>query len=315
MELRDLRYFCLTAEMEHVTKAADKLGIAQPFLTKIIKQIEDEIGTPLFEKVGRQIKLNRYGEAFYAQAKKVLANMDNLHAEMDYLLDRPGRNITLLSNTEAYTSGLIVDFKNSDFNYSLSVFYASQNDIIDALKTGEADFALTCPPISEGIMSGIKTEIAFFDIGWILLPPGHPLLKKKVINFRELEGEKLVTSPKGSAIRWKVEPIYEKYGMPMNIVCESNNLHLVTQAVKCGMGYAFMPSLYMNERPELYQYAVEVFAPQEERQAYFGLSYNELAIDNRNAKHFKSFAMKYFDEIQKTVFATQTHDIPQVYNF
>ncbi|NLH01522.1 MAG: LysR family transcriptional regulator [Clostridiales bacterium] len=213
MELRDLRYFCLTAEIEHVTKAADKLGIAQPFLTKVIGQIEEEIGTPLFDKVGRQIKLNRYGEAFYLQAKKVLACMDNLFAEMDYMLDRPGRNITLLSNTEAYTSGLIVDFINSGFNYSLSVFYAPQNGIIDALKTGEADFALTCPPINEGSFNGIKTEVAFYDIGWILLPPKHPLLKKKVIRFTDLAGEKLVTSPKGSAIRWKVEPLYEKYGM------------------------------------------------------------------------------------------------------
>jgi len=313
MELRDLRYFCLTAEMEHVTKAADKLGVAQPFLTKIIKQIEEEIGTSLFDKAGRQIKLNQYGEAFYTQAKKVLSSMDNLFAEMDYMLDRPGRNITLLSNTEAYTSGLIVDFNKHEMNYSLSVFYASQNDIIDALKSGEADFALTCPPISEGLSGGIKTEVAFYDVGWILLPPEHPLLKKKIIKFTDLKGEKLVTSPKGSAIRWKGEPLYERYGMQMNIVCESNNLHLITQAVGCGMGYAFMPSLYMNEQPELYKYAVEVYAPQEERQAYFGLSHNELAADNRNAKHFRNFAMNYFKEIQHMVFATQTKDIPQVY--
>jgi len=313
MELRDLRYFCLTAEMEHVTKAADKLGVAQPFLTKVIRHIEEEIGTPLFEKAGRQIRLNQYGENFYTQAKKVLASMDNLYSEMDYMLERPGRSITLLSNTEAYTSGLIVDFNHNDMNYSLSVFYAAQNDIIDALKSGDADFALTCPPISEGLISGIKTEIAFFDVGWILLPPNHPLLKRKVINFRDLDGEKLVTSPKGSAIRWKVEPLYEKYGMQMNIVCESNNLHLITQAVRCGMGYAFMPSLYMNERPELYKYAVEVYAPQEERQAYFGLSYSELAAENRNVKHFRTFAMNYFQEIQHMVFATSTQDIPQIY--
>ena len=306
--------FCLTAEMEHVTKAADKLGIAQPFLTKIIGQIEDEIGTPLFDKVGRQIKLNRFGEAFYAQSKKVLACMDNLFIEMDYLLDRQGRNIILLSNTEAFTPGLIVNFNKNDMNYTLSVFYASQSGMIEALKTGEADFALTCPPISEDASSGIKTEIAFYDVGWILLPDGHPLIKKRVIRFPDLEGEKLVTCPKGSAIRWKVEPLYKKYGMEMNIVCESNNLNLITQAVFCGMGYAFMPSMYLNEHPELYQYAVEVLAPQEERQSYFGLSYNEFAADNRNAKDFRTFAMNYFQEIQKTVFATQTKDIPRVYN-
>lgn len=105
--------------------------------------------------------------------------MDNLFVEMDYLLDKPGRNITLLSNTEAYTPGLIINFNKNDMNYTLSVFYALQNVIIDALKSGEADFALTCPPITEEASSGIKTEIAFYDIGWILLPPNHPLFREK----------------------------------------------------------------------------------------------------------------------------------------
>lgn len=72
MDIRDLRYFCLTAELEHVSKAAEKLGIAQPYLTKIIGQIEDEFGAELFDKVGRKIKLNNDGEVFYQNAKKSL---------------------------------------------------------------------------------------------------------------------------------------------------------------------------------------------------------------------------------------------------
>ncbi|MEA4895685.1 MAG: hypothetical protein VB064_10540, partial [Oscillospiraceae bacterium] len=54
-------------------------------------------------------------------------------------------------------------------------------------------------------------------------------------------------------------------------------------------------------------------APQEERQAYFGLSYGKLAIESRNARSFRDFAMTYFQEIQHMVFATPTNDIPQVY--
>lgn len=313
MELRDLRYFCVTAELEHVTKAADKLGVAQPFLTKIIGQIEDEIGTKLFDKVGRQIKLNKYGEAFYVQAKKVLACMDNLYNEMDYMLDGQGRNITLLSNTEAYTPDLIVNFNKIHSNYTVSIFYSSYSEMINALKTGEADFALTYPPINQGSASGIVTELAFYDVGWILLPPGHPLIQKRVIRFEDLKDEKLVTCPRDSAIRWKVEPLYEKAGMEMNIVCESNDLDVVTRAVGCGMGYAFMPSLYMNDRPELYDHAVEVLAPQEDRQGYFGLSYSETVQDNRNAMDFRDFAVKYFHRMQEKVFYTHTKDIPEAY--
>lgn len=313
MELRDLRYFCLTAEMEHVTKAADKLGVAQPFLTKVIGQIEAEVGTKLFDKAGRQIKLNKYGEVFYVQARKVLACMDNLYNEMDYILDRQGRSITLLSNTEAYTPNLVVNFNKNRSNYTVSIFYSSYTDMIHALKTGEADFALTYPPINKGTASGIITELAFYDVGWILLPPDHPLLEKRVIRFEDLRDEKLVTCPKDSAIRRKVEPLYKKWGMEMNIVCESNDLDVVTRAVGCGMGYAFMPSLYMNDRPELYEHAVEVFAPQEDRQGYFGLSYSENVQDNRNAMDFRDFAMRYFSKMQEKVFYTHTKDIPTVY--
>lgn len=313
MEIRDLNYFCLTAELEHVTKAAEKLGVAQPYLTKIIGQLEAEVGVPLFDKVGRQIKLNHCGEVFYEQAKKVLAAMDNLHTEMDNLLDRPSRTITILSNTEAYTTGMIVEFNANKSNYGLSIFYASQKDMISALKSGEADFALTCPPISERETEGIKTDIAFYDVGRILLPPSHPLLKMKVIRFEWLENDKLVTSPKDSAIRLTVEPLYKLYGMPMDIVCESNNLSLVTQAVLAGMGYAFIPSIYLLEHPELCRYTVEVLAPQEQRQSYFGLSYSKLSEDNPNVRHFKSFALGYFRSLQQKVNFTPTSKLTEVY--
>jgi len=86
MEIRDLQYFCMTAELEHVTKAADKLGVAQPFLTKVIGQLEKEIGVPLFDNVGRKIKLNEYGEVFYFHAKKILTELDNLRNNMDELI-------------------------------------------------------------------------------------------------------------------------------------------------------------------------------------------------------------------------------------
>ena len=51
MDIRDLRFFCLTAEMEHVTKAAEKLGVSQPFLTRVISNLEKEIGLSLFDNV------------------------------------------------------------------------------------------------------------------------------------------------------------------------------------------------------------------------------------------------------------------------
>lgn len=300
MELRDLCYFCAVIETGNVTKAAGKLGSSQPFLTKVIRQLEAELGAPLFKKSGRYIEPTEFGRAFYTQAKKVLVDMDNLYAEVDHLLDRQGRTITLLTNTEAYTPGLILNLNKSRLSYSIAALYASRDEILAALCSDEDVCALCCPPIPADISSGIVTENAFYDTGRVLLPPGHPLLEKKIISVSDLRGEHLVASPRGSALRCVVEPVYEAYGMDMNIICESNNLHVISRAVENGLGYALIPRSYLNEQPDLYRRCVDIDVPPKINRVFFALSYNRSLAENRNFKDFRAFALQYFADFQKS---------------
>lgn len=299
MDIRDLRYFCLTAELQHVSKAADKLGIAQPYLTKIIGQIETEIGVQLFDKNGRQIRLNSYGEAFYLQAKKVLANMENLYTEMDYILERQNQTITLMSNTEAYTPRLIVDFQKKNANYGLKISYATRDEMIDALLTGETDFALCDAPLNEASIKNIATEIVFHETACALLPPGHPLLQRKSIRFEELQGERLVTATKGGAMRGHVDRVFEKYCVKPRIVCETHDLSLIIQAVESGLGYAFICYSVMERFPHLKERCVEIDSP--DKYGQLGLSYNRLAVENRNIADFRDFTVDYFKKLQELV--------------
>ena len=64
MNLNQLRYFCVLAETEHYTKAAEQLAITQPTLTHSIKGLEQELGIALFDKQGRNIRINQYGKFF-----------------------------------------------------------------------------------------------------------------------------------------------------------------------------------------------------------------------------------------------------------
>lgn len=296
MELRDLRYFCLTAEMEHVTKAADKLGIAQPFLTRIIRQIEEEIGGELFEKAGRRIQLNPNGEVFYKYAKQVLADMERLHAEMDYVFDRKEQSITLLCNTESFATQLILAFREQNPNYALSVLNVTQEEMIAALITGEAQFAICSPPINENEGLNLVTKNAFKIKGIVLLPPGHPLLEKDVLVLDDLRGERLVTMPRKSAMRNKLQPIFDKYAFYPQIVFESNNLKMITQAVYSGFGYAFVTPLILEDYPELRAYCMDIDVP--EVIGEYGLTYNKLTVENRNARHFRDFVLDFLEELQ-----------------
>ena len=296
MEIRDLKYFCLTAELEHVSKAAEKLGIAQPYLTKIVGQLENEFGTELFDKVGRKIRLNNFGEIFYRNAKKILADVDNLYTEMDFIQQKNSRTITLMCNTEAHAHGMIVEFQKKNANYALKLAYATKKEMMEALKTGAADFVLCDPAIDEDPAQNIVTEIVFRDTACVLLPPGHPMLNRKSVKFEELQSERLVTASKGGAMRNHVDYVFEKCAVRPNIVCETHDVNLIIQAVQSGLGYAFISYSVLEKYPELSKFCVEIDSP--DKYGNMGLSYNSHALENRNMEDFLLFCRGYFKILQ-----------------
>ena len=75
MTLQQLRYFCVTAEVLHYTRAADLLYISQPSLSYALNKLEKELGMPLFHKQGKQISLTRYGAEFLPYAKRALSEL------------------------------------------------------------------------------------------------------------------------------------------------------------------------------------------------------------------------------------------------
>ncbi len=256
MELRDIRFFCLTAEMEHVTRAAEKLGVAQPFLTKIIGQLEKEVGVPLFDNIGRKIKLNRFGEIFYGHAKKIMLELDNLRDDMDNIIERQSRKITVMTNTERLFPELVIEYKKAHPDIVLSISYANREDMINALRTGEADFAVCSPPIFEDSAKGIYTEVVFEEHACAMLPPGHPMLSRKRVTFEDMEGTDLIATSPGSALRANLDPYLESIGLHPNIVCETNDYSLIVKYVMSGMGYAVIPRTLFFSMPEIRDFCV-----------------------------------------------------------
>jgi DNA-binding transcriptional LysR family regulator len=304
MELRDLRYFCLTAEIEHVTKAADRLGIAQPSLTRIIRQIEAEIGGELFEKVGRRIRLNPSGEVFYKYAKQVLAGMDRLYSEMDYVFDRREQTISLLCNTESIATRLMLAFQEQKPDYALSVIQVTKDEMVEALTTGSAQFAISIPPIEKSAGFNLITERILSVECIVLLPPGHRLLNKNSLAIDDLRGEPLVTTPGKSGMRGMLQPVFDKYDFHPRIVFETNNLNMIIQAVQNGFGYAFVTPLIMADYPELRRYCADI--SDSVVVGEYGLTYNRLALENRPVKHFNEFMLNFLKKLNEQLAAWKT---------
>jgi len=300
MDIKDLRYFCITAEMEHVTRAAEKLGVSQPFLTRIIGNLEREIEISLFDNIGRKKKLNENGENFYIHAKRVLAEFDELNASIDAMHNKRERNIRILCNTSAYSAELIVAFKKKHPNYTLSIEYAVPKDIMNALAIGEADFGFCTPPILDDPLKGIKTDLVFSEECNLLFPPDHPLLGKKNISFEDLINEQLVITPKGSGLRINIDRVFKKYEFNPKIVCETSDMNMIIRSVRDGMGYSIIPRWLIYSNPGLQKYSVAVDMP--DASSYIGISYNTNPAKGNGCPDFKDFAMKFLSEFKSNTY-------------
>ena len=78
MELRHLRYFAVVGEEEHFGRAADRLHVVQPVLTRQVRQLEEELGCALFERLKRGVRLTEAGKSFFEEAKRLLSDLESL---------------------------------------------------------------------------------------------------------------------------------------------------------------------------------------------------------------------------------------------
>jgi len=295
MELRDLKYFCTAAELGSVTKAAVKLGVSQPFVTKIITQLEREIGTQLFDIENRHIVMNSYGKVFYEHAREVLNKTDELLSAMDDLQGRTENTVRFLYNNAGYLMQLSMAYRNSFPEKVLSTSFAKRNEIIAALNTNQADFALTLPPITGEESDMIETINLFKDSGCLMLPPDSPLLKKEYITLEDMSSVSYVISPKGSGIRDVMDYYFQRYGIKPDIVYETTDYSMQVNMVKSGAGAAVFSAIHKND-PEIGPYCRRIKVSK--TFGAVGLSYNKYRHMSKNLVEFKEFMLSFFDKLK-----------------
>lgn len=234
IELRDLRYFTLAAQMQHISRAAAAPGVSQPFLTKIIRQLENELGAPLFDHTGRGVTLRPCGKLVYEKSQTILALVDALHNDVDDLLVRTEKNYIFLVDAPGYLPEMTLAYQKAFPGRTLTARYCMRGEILEALRTGKADFATLMPPLQPGECPELESRTMYFDPGCIFLPPDSPLLKKDVLTLDDLRDLPIVTSPKGGGIRGDLDLFFARHGLRPNIVSELADASTVVMMVSQG---------------------------------------------------------------------------------
>jgi DNA-binding transcriptional LysR family regulator len=254
MELRHLRYFVTVAEMLNFTRAAETLRVAQPALSRQIQDLERDVGVRLLERGGTKTALTPAGRAFLKGAKATLAaateavrsardasaealgtlRVGYMHPHFDYLLPK-----AIPAFRKLYPKVNVVPI---ELNPSRQA---------EALENDELDFGLIGLS-KEAEDHGLMHEPFTPPITYVAaLPKGHRLTKKKLIELKDCEGEKLVTiSTKtypGAATRMLEE--FRKAGVHVVVLPAAETSTSVLGQVAIGVGIAVVPYNLQRDAP------------------------------------------------------------------
>src|SRR5579864_5667931 len=244
MELRHLRYFVAVAEERNFTRAAERLHIAQPPLSRQIQQLEDSLGVQLFERSARPLKLTDRGRFFYSHAVQLLAQS----AEVEAMTRRVGKierslSVGFVGSTlYGMLPKIIRRFRDENSTVELSLVELSTVDQIKALKEGRIDVGFgrirhEDPSIRRVVLREERMIVA--------LPLGHSLsLAKPVLSLHDLIGETLIIFPKAPRPSYadQVLAAFHDRALKPYRIYETRELQIALGLVAAGEGISIVPS-------------------------------------------------------------------------
>ncbi|OXB02010.1 LysR family transcriptional regulator [Flavobacterium plurextorum] len=232
MEIYQLEYFIKTAEVLHFTKAAELCFVTQSGLSQQIKKLEEELGMPLFKRIGKKVQLTEAGSVFLIHAKKVVENVENGKQAIEDLNEMIGGELRL---GVTYIFGLLIlpvinAFAKTYQNLKIVVEYGTTEALEQKLLTNELDLVLVIS--SHEIELPIQKVPLFTSNMVMAVSKSHSLASLGKIPFKKIEDVPLILPGKGSNSREYVEVLFKKYNMKPKISIELNSIHALLQMVE-----------------------------------------------------------------------------------
>jgi DNA-binding transcriptional LysR family regulator len=243
MDLRHLRYFVVVAEEGNITRAAERLHIAQPPLSRQIQQLEEELGVPLLVRGSRPLTLTEAGQFFYAHARQLLSQTRELEA-MTRRIGTIERKMSIGfvgSTLYGMLPKVIRRFRSEQNTTELTLHEMTSMEQISALKEGKIDVGFgrirhEDPNVRRIVLREERLVAA--------LPSGHALTDRPVISLLDLVDDTLIVFPKAPRPSFadQILASFHDRGLEPKKIYEARELQVAIGLVAAGEGVAIVPA-------------------------------------------------------------------------
>ncbi|MED1954294.1 LysR family transcriptional regulator [Brevibacillus centrosporus] len=296
MEWQQLEYFQTLARIQHVTRAAESLSLSQPALSRSIARLEEEVGVPLFDRQGRTIVLNRYGQLLLKRVNRILKEWEDGKQELQDLT-HPEHGEVSIGFLHTLGTSLIPDligaFRAQAPQISFSLMQNHSYSLLEHLDAGELDLCLLAEPTETKMK--IQWTPLWEEELFAIVPIGHRLADADSILLRELADEAFIFLKKGYALRRTTDRLFDDIGVKPRITFEGEEAATVAGLVAAGLGVSLLPDLRGIDKSKI------IYIPIREPQCHrvIGMALIEGAYLSPASQRFKDFVLAHFGRTEK----------------
>ncbi len=247
MELRTLRAFVEVIRQGGFSQAAKAVFATQSTVSKAVKQLEDELGVPLLDRNGHRSTLTAAGEIVYRRALKMLAERDDLVAELDELrgLKRGTLRLGLPPiGSSTLFAPLFAAYRSRYPGVGIRLVEHGADRLEEILLAGEIDLAASLLPVSNAFeWQDVATEPLM-----ALLPASHALARQKSIDLPQLKDMPFILFESGFALNRIIFDACRQHGFEPTVAARSSQIDFIIELAAAGAGVAFLPRMIAKQR-------------------------------------------------------------------
>jgi DNA-binding transcriptional LysR family regulator len=242
MDLRQLEIIRAIADTGSFTAAGEKLHVSQSAISRQILLLEEELGEPVFHRIGRRIRITPAGESLLQLSHRVFQDLQETVSTISEKRDSLSGTIRLVGGMTVCLyvfPALLAEVRRVHPHLDLKVTVGSAERSIAMLRSGAGDLGMiTLPVEATDLVSVPVLEEELLLITY----PAHPLAKKKSITPADLDKQEFVLFETGSITRRLVESFFTKQGVEPEVIMETENVEIIKAMVRSGLGISIIPS-------------------------------------------------------------------------
>lgn len=242
MEIRQLRAFEAIAESGTFTAGALRVHITQAAISMQIRQLETELGAPLFVRAPRRVLMTEAGEALLERARRILREHDTAVAEIAELAGAERGRLRVGSASAMVSADplpqILKELRQQHSRAEVTIFSGTSQALVRKILAGELDMAFVSLPVEA---RGIQTEVLSRDELVAIASPRHKLAKQRVVSLFTLAGEKLILGERGGNTRRLIDELFEEAGVQPTIAMELSRQAAIKRMVEADMGVGIIP--------------------------------------------------------------------------